>query len=344
MMDNKAGYQRVKQALKGSFSDELAAYPIVGAVTAQLVDKNVKDYLKNPDVVVKSQLAAYEILQQDCVTVQTDLFIEAEAMGVRLHFPEEGVCYVTHHPLQERKGKIDRLMIPDPKRDGRIPYILSACKELKNSITEAPVAGVIVGPWSLAVHLRGMKELIFDTFEDPQYVKELMKVTTETAKIVGEAMLNTGVAISLSEAAASCDIISPAIYREFIKPFHLELASHFDNLKAGITLHVCGKTIPILKDMLETKPLMISLDNKVSLEEAMEIIGMDAVIMGNVDTNLFIRGSRDEMDNAVEQCIKTAYGRCRYILCSGCEVPVNAPFDSLKWFMESGRKHGLMKS
>jgi uroporphyrinogen decarboxylase len=185
-----------------------------------------------------------------------------------------------------------------------------------------------------------MQQLIFDTFDDPKFVHELMKITTETAKVWGNAILSTGASLGYTEAAASCDVISPSLYKEFIKPYHIGLFSYFKEKRSSITLHICGNALPILRDMVETGPLVISLDSKVALSDAIQIIGQDTVILGNVSTDLFIRGTRKDMDDAVKECIEAAHKKSRFILCSGCEVPINAPFDNLRWFMESARKYG----
>ncbi len=333
------GYSRVKAAIKGE-TEEVAAYPIIGAITTKYVGKTVKEYLTDTEVIISGQLAAYEDLKQDAITVEADMLIEAEAMGSQLAFPEDNICHAISYPLKTNKGKIDKLQIPDPHKDGRIPYILEACKQLKKAITNAPVGGVLVGPWSIAISLRDMKELIFDTFDDPQYVHDLMKITTETARVCGDAMLETGVSLSFTDAAASCDIISPGIYKEFIKPYHIELFKHFKNRKAGVTLHICGNTRPILRDMVETGATALSIDSKVPLSKAVEIIGKDTVIIGNVETNLFVQRDNANLKDAIKKCLDEALKRSRYILCTGCEVPINASLDSIRLFMKIARELG----
>ncbi len=43
-----SGVARVKAAFKGEQGVELAAYPILGAVTAKFVGKSVREYLTDP--------------------------------------------------------------------------------------------------------------------------------------------------------------------------------------------------------------------------------------------------------------------------------------------------------
>ncbi len=333
------GIARVKAALKGEQGFELAAYPILGAVTAKLVGKNVKEYLTDPGVLLSSHLAAYEELNQDVVAVDVDLQIEAEALGSVLEFSEDNLCHVVSYALKEKRD-IDKLKLPNPELDGRLPYLMEGCREIKKAITESPVGGVLVGPWSIAASLRGLQELIMDTFQDPQFVHSLMEITTETARVCGDAMLKTGASLSYTDPATSCDVISPKLYQNFIKQYHTSLFDYFKKKRAGITIHVCGNSLPILGDLVETGAMALSIDSKVPLSKVVEIVGNKAGIIGNVPTSLFTQHDPALMDEAVRLCVEEARGKCRYILSSGCEVPVDAPLESLKWFMESARKYG----
>lgn len=330
---------RVRAAFTGEQGVELAAYPILGAVTAKLVGKSVKEYLTDPAVMTAAHVASYEELGQDVIAVDVDLQIEAEALGSVLKFPENNLCQVAGYALKE-KGDLDKIKIPNPESDGRLPYLFEGCRDIRKTITDAAVGGVLVGPWTIASSVRGLQQLILDTFQDPEFVHSLMEITKETARVCGDAMMATGAGLSYTDPASSCDVISPPLYRKFIKPYQTSLFDYFKGKGTGVTLHVCGNALPILGDLVETGATALSIDARVPLPGAIEIVGHKAAIIGNVPTHLFTGNSREKMDEAVKQCVQEARGKCRYILSSGCEVPVDAPLESIKWFMESARKYG----
>jgi uroporphyrinogen-III decarboxylase len=60
----------------------------------------------------------------------------------------------------------------------------------------------------------------------------------------------------------------------------------------------------------------------------------------NVDPNLFLAGGRDEMKQAIQNCVDKAPRDSGYILASGCEVPGNAPPEKIDWFMELANELG----
>lgn len=334
------GAERVKAAFKRTFADYVPAYPILGCFTAKLVGATAKQYLTDAEIMAKAQLAAYEMFQPDISVVMADLLMEAEAMGTTVEFPENDVCQVDKYYMREDKGKLGSLSVPDPEKDGRMPLYLEACAKARGMIKDVPVSSTLVGPWAIAASLRGIDTLIYDTVDDPQFVHELMRLTTETAKAFGEAVIQRKVSLSYSEATVSCSVISPKIYNEFVKPYHRELVDHFKQKKAGVTFHVCGFADPIMSDLVDTGAAALSIDSMTSLEKSLEIAGSKTVIIGNVPTASFQKAAKDQMEAEVKKCLEAVGGRSGYILSSGCEVPSNAPVDAVKFFMDAARKWG----
>ena len=190
------------------------------------------------------------------------------------------------------------------------------------------------------MHLRGAEALLMDTITDPKFVHELMKFATEVVRAMGDALIDAGFAPSLGEAGASCSLISPHIYQEFIKPYHKELCSYFRSKKRFMSLHICGKIDPIMEDILETGIFLLSLDAGSSLQKLTQLTGDKLVIMGNVPTTHFSSGTREEMEASIRRCIETAAAKSGYILSSGCEIPFDSTEDRIDHFFEFSRQYG----
>jgi uroporphyrinogen decarboxylase len=167
-----------------------------------------------------------------------------------------------------------------------------------------------------------------------------MRFTTETVRAVGDALIEAGFSPSLGEASASCSLISPKIYREFIKPYHKELRDYFRSKGANLSLHVCGFIDPIMEDVIETGITFLSLDAPSSLKKIVELSKGRVTIMGNVPTAFFATASREEMEQAIDGCLSTAAEGGGYVLASGCEIPLNSTEDRVDHFFEYGRKSG----
>ena len=102
----------------------------------------------------------------------------------------------------------------------------------------------------------------------------------------------------------------------------------------SVGLHICGFTDPILEDMVNTGVTNISVDAPTDLAKAAAAARGKAVLIGNVDTNLFFSGTREEMRQAMKNCLDAAPRDSGYILATGCEVPGIAPPEKIDWFME----------
>ena len=53
------------------------------------------------------------------------------------------------------------------------------------------------GPWNIAVHLRGTESLLMDTYDDPAFVHDLMKFSTEVVRTVGDTLIALMLAVSV---------------------------------------------------------------------------------------------------------------------------------------------------
>ncbi len=346
-MSAMTGRQRVSATFKKTFTgqdvplDRVAAYPIMGQANAQLIGASIRDFVLKPRVMVEAQVAAYERYRPDIIVMQGDLLMDVEAMGNKLKFPEDGMPITVEMALED-KNRLRNLRLPDPTRDGRMPGYLEALVEAKKRIPDSVVSCVVAGPWTIAMGLRGANALIRDALKDPDYTHELMAFTTQMAIRFGEAVAPLKTGLSYSEAPASCSLISPKMFRAFVKPYLQQMVNHFKAQKVGVGLHICGYTDPILEDMVEIGVTNISVDAPTDLAKAVAAARGKAVLIGNVDTNLFFSGTREQMAEAIAACLETA-GDSGYILSTGCEVPGVAPPEKIDWFMRLAAELGSVE-
>ncbi len=339
-MPNYTGKQHVAAAFKRGFTDRVPCYPILGHFNSKLASISVKDFLTDSEKFANAQILAYETFHPDIIVMMADLLIEAEALGNKLKFPENSLCISQTYTLRD-KGSLGSLKIPNPEKDGRMPYYIDACKRVKEKVKDSSVGSVVCGPWSIAISLREAEVLIRDCSKDPNFVHSLMEFTFEVASKYASAVhLNSGVGVSFSEAPASCSLISPKIYRQFIFPYHKRLMEEMHSKKIGVTLHICGYIDPIMEDLIHTGADALSIDANSSLARMVELSQKRTVIIGNVDTHLFYSGTKEEMEQAVRTCIAIAAKDSAFILSTGCEVPWTGSVERVRWFMDAAERYG----
>ena len=85
----------------------------------------------------------------------------------------------------------------------------------------------------------------------------------------------------------------------------------------------------------------MSLDNIIDLQRAVEEIGNQIPIAGNVDpVQVVMNGTKEEIDRAVAACIQTGKKAKRgYHLATGCDIPEKTDPAQIDWFMEAVRKY-----
>ncbi len=333
------GRDRVRACMKRTHADRIPIGVIWGPFKAKVLGCSLKDYWTDWRKLVEGTIKCYELCQTDTVGLSWDIHMEAEAVGAPLEFPDDGVPQVKRYIFSE-KTVLETRNLSQLQNSGRFPSYIEACRAVANSLKDCALSGTVTGPWTIATGLRGTQELIFDTVDAPRFVEELMKFTTEVTKILGSQVLGTGLSLTMGEAASSCSLISPAIYRRFIKPYHQEIVKFFREKKAGLSLHVCGYIDPIMEDLVDLGIVALSLDSPSSLKRMVQVSQKRIALVGNVATSLFVSGTKEEIEAAVKDCIRVAAPGGAYVISSGCELPYNATMDRAQFFIQAAEEHG----
>jgi uroporphyrinogen decarboxylase len=352
----KASYtprDRVVAAYKRSFADRLPVYPIVASFAGTLDGLSIEEYCTNPARAITAMMNYYERYQPDVMLAYNDLAKEAEAFGCRVKYSDYVVPSIDRHVLQDDKGLLAKLEVPDPRRAGRLPAFLEQCEALSAARFPSGLGAVLVGPWTIAMLLRNPELMCLDTIDDPEFVHELMRFTTEYAKRFGDAVLSTKIGLSYADPTASCSLVGPDTYREFIKPYHQDMVNYFKAKKVGTTIHICGTTHQIHEDLVDVGFVAITIDLDQQADPRLKVDQLDKLVtlgnqrnvvgVGNVDATIFERASKEEIYAEVKRCIDTVGKRSRFVLSTSCELPPRADPNCVQWFMDAAREYGKVE-
>ena len=220
--------------------------------------------------------------------------------------------------------------MPDPYKTARLPGFLEQCEALVKAKPPTAIGAVAVGPWTIAMLLRNPETMLLDTFEDPQFIHDLMRVTTDFCKLVGRRHRQDRDRPQLLRADGldQPDLARqlPGVHRARTTRSWCE---HFKAKKVGVTTHICGTTYPIYEDLIACGFTTISFDldqqadPKLYVDQLarfMEVAKGRAVAIGNVDATKFEKATKEEMEAEVRRCIDTA-ARTR---ASSCRRPARS--------------------
>ena len=107
-----------------------------------------------------------------------------------------------------------------------------------------------------------------------------------------------------------------------------------------ISMHICGDTTQNLVAMAESGVDTLSLDNMVDLADAKERIGDKVTISGNVNPiDVMLGGTPETVEKAVKECFRKGWGSPKgFVICTGCDTPMYAPFENIDAYMAAARK------
>lgn len=304
-----------------------------------------KEIRLEPDKFIKAMARAVELIPSDAMAlIVGDEALMAEVAGKEVGLTREQVIAQARQGvhLLEDKALFAKFELPDLKEGQRLPYYLEFCRLAISQLREIAVFPFTPSPWSTAMGWRGVEEFIFDTQDDPDFIHQLLHFTTEYSKMVGEAVLETGIGyVVIGEPSASCSVISPKIFRDWVKPYLKKAVDYLKGLQKGkVILHMCGYADPLMEDLVDIGFDGISIDSPSSLQRMVEASQNRVVIIGNTSTEMFPSGTREELEKAVKEGIATAAAGNGYILCSGCQVPDMAPLENIHTYLEAAHQYG----
>ena len=107
-MEAYTGRQHVSAAFKKAFTDKeisidrSPAYTIMGQCNAQLIGASIKDFLLDPKVFVKAQVAAYERYKPDISSCREICLWNHMPWEMNISFPKTACSFPPNLPLKIR--------------------------------------------------------------------------------------------------------------------------------------------------------------------------------------------------------------------------------------------------
>lgn len=206
---------------------ETDAVPILAQINEHVVKLyggDMREAYTNAAKFVEMNLAVFEYYQLDMPGFYYDIYnIEAEALGQRMNWePDRMPDIDRQNPLIRSHSDLDGLRPPDFKKSGRMPFaleIMRRCYELG-----LPIRIRFCSPFSLAVNVRGIENLLVDILTAPKFAHRLMTFLTDAVLIPWvqaqrEATGQVRASGNGADAAASPPIVTVEILEEFVMPY-----------------------------------------------------------------------------------------------------------------------------
>ncbi|WP_392486190.1 uroporphyrinogen decarboxylase family protein [Haloimpatiens sp. FM7315] len=342
LKDQMTPMERAVALSKGEEVDRIQCNPNLSNGIARVLGCKISEFNHSSRVLADAVIATHKRFGGDGAKVFTDLFLISEAMGAKMKCPEDGTVDLLEPAIKDIK-EIKNLEPINPYKDGRLPIHIEAMKYVKEEIgKEVPCTALLVGPFTSAFFLIGVKEMSKMMIKDPESVHKLCKISLESCIRFADAAISKGVGISIAEPMSSCTVVSPKHFRKFSAPYIKRFIDFIKSKGVGTSIHICGKTDTIWNDLAEIGIGAVSIDNVANLKKCVETVGDKMKIMGNVDpSSVMYAGTREEVRKATIECVKDGY-KCKkgYGIMSGCGLPVETPMENIDAMLDTAREIG----
>jgi uroporphyrinogen decarboxylase len=334
--------ERFAAYARGESIDRFPCVPIIGNTAARTIGVKVSQFRGNGRLIADAQIASYRRFGYDVIRVFTDLYTLAEAMGARVHYPEDETAYLAEPAISSIES-ISRLQPVEPTTDGNLPGHLEAMKRVVEAVgRDVPVTGAVTCPFTTASFLIGAENLVRLTIKNPAAVHQLSELALESAIRYSAAVIAAGCTPSLTDPMSSSTVIGPRQFKEFAFPYLKRLIDFIHSHGKPVTLHICGKTDRVWQLMADAGADCISIDNDASLRGAVDAVGDRVRVMGNVHpSEIMLQGSPGDVRRAVFDCVALAgHSPKGFIVASGCSLPTETPFVNIQAMLDAVREIG----
>ncbi len=178
------------------------------------------------------------------------------------------------------------------------------------------------GCWQDACCLVGTEQLILATYDDPDWVHELLAILFRRKKRFIESL--KGARYDIIEhggGAASSTVISPKIFDRFVAPYDAPLIDLLHEAGQRVVYHTCGGMMPLLERIADMRPdametfTPVGMGGDVNLAEAKRRIGERVCLIGGFDQfHFLIDCTPNETKAEVRRCFEAAGQDGGYIL------------------------------
>ncbi len=321
------GKERVLRALSRQCTDRTPWVPYTGVQTGALLGLNAEEYLKSADNIVAGITKAAELYQADGIPVCFDIQMEAEAMGCPVKFATNNPPAVSGHILDDL-NEIQNLKRPTPE-DGRYPVVLEAAERIVKELGDKlAVYGLVCGPFTLALHLRGTA-IFSDMNRSADKVLELLDFAGQVCLDLARWYVDRGVDV-IAVVDPMVSQISPRHFKKFITPAMSKVNEAIQAMGVPVVTFVCGDVSKNFELLCQTHTDGIAFDENVDLAFAKEIADAQGISYGgNIPlTTVMLFGSPLDNVLAVRELISVGGGD-GYILAPGCDTPYDTPIENL---------------
>lgn len=286
-----------------------------------------------PELAVQATLMPVDRFGVDGAVLFADIMLPLDGMGVPFEI-KPGVGPVIEHPIRTM-ADVEKLRVVGPEEG--TPYVLEALRLLRPELGDRAAAlGFAGAPFTLACYLvDGRSSREYPTtkammYGQPDVWHGLMDKLTSVTELYLQGQVEAGAdVVQLFDSWLG--LLGADAYREFVQPYTARI---FEALKGRArSIHFSTGTSHLLPGIRETNPDMVSVDWRVTIGDAWEVIGRDKGIQGNLDPTMLM-APWPVVERAARDILRQADGRPGHVFNLGHGILPQTDADQLQRLAE----------
>ena len=269
--------------------------------------------------------------------------------------PGSFYTFPASHPIKAASmEEIEKLSWPDPNEPSRFAGLREKAKQIFEQTDYALVAeGTTgVGVFDMSWHLRGMENIFVDMITHPDFTEALFqRLTDYYVAVYRNYMQAVGDYIQMViyyEDLSGQDgpLISPALYRKFVKPCHRRIFQAIkDHTSAKLCVHTCGSVYAFLDDYVQLgvdvlNPVQVSARD-MDPHRLKEKYGAALSFHGAIDTQRFLpRATPAQVQEEVRRMIGILGRGGGYLFTSCHSIQPDVPPENILALFSAAYEYG----
>ncbi|MCL6450080.1 MAG: uroporphyrinogen decarboxylase family protein [Acetobacteraceae bacterium] len=275
--------------------------------------------------------------------------------GIVYRRPPGGLYYdMVSFPLSAAGVEdLSRYPWPDPVDPARFSSVRETAEALHRDTDYALIGpGSGISLFEAAMCLRGHAAFLRDLVLNPGFVRSLLgKLLELRTATLGEYLRRAGryldvVNVSDDLGSQGGPLLSPTLYRQLVKPYHVELFRFIrQHTDARIMLHSCGDVVALLDDLIDAgvdciNPVQVSA-LRLSSRELKARFGSRVVFWGAIDTQeVLCQGTPEQVEDEVRRRIADLAPGGGYVLSAVHNIQPDVPPENILAMTEAARRWG----
>jgi len=316
------------------YEEDKKAFPLLSFPSVQMLFVTVKELVSDSNAQALGMKMLADKYPMAAVPSFMDLSVEAEAFGSRAVYAADEVPTIIGK-IVETEEDADALRIPEIG-EGRTGIYIEGVRKALKLVTDRPVFGGCIGPFSLAGRLMDVNEVMLLCYEEPELVHKILRKATDFIIKYVLAYKEVGAhGIIMAEPLAG--VLSPKLMQEFSSSYVREIVEAVQDQGYVVIYHNCGNyTIQLVDEILDTGCRMFHFGDAIDMKDMMALMPPDCVVMGNLSpSRQFRNGTPASVRIETIRLLENCKNYRNFVISSGCDIPPLTEFENIDAFFET---------